>query len=37
LLIARHDVLGMTRDELITALPALRGMSPTPALASPAV
>ena len=30
-LIDRHALLGMTREELIAALPALRGMSPEPA------
>lgn len=31
LLIGRHVLLGMTRDQVIDALPALRGMSPDPA------
>jgi FADH2 O2-dependent halogenase len=31
LLIERHALLGMTRDQLIAALPSLRGMSPEPA------
>ncbi|MFL5527457.1 MAG: NAD(P)/FAD-dependent oxidoreductase, partial [Gemmatimonadaceae bacterium] len=32
-LIARHDLLGMTREEILAALPSLRGMSPRPKLA----
>jgi hypothetical protein len=32
-LIERHDLLGKSRDQLITALPALRGMSPRPQFA----
>ncbi|MFL5637171.1 MAG: hypothetical protein ACJ79F_10700, partial [Gemmatimonadaceae bacterium] len=31
-LIARHDLLGMTREEILAALPSLRGMSPRPKL-----
>jgi FADH2 O2-dependent halogenase len=30
-LIDRHDLLGMTRDQVMAGLPALRGMSPEPA------
>jgi FADH2 O2-dependent halogenase len=30
-LIERHELLGMTRDQLVAALPSLRGMSPEPA------
>jgi hypothetical protein len=29
-LIARHALLGMSRDQLVEALPALRGMTPEP-------
>jgi FADH2 O2-dependent halogenase len=29
-LIERHELLGMTRDQLVAALPSLRGMSPEP-------
>jgi tetracycline 7-halogenase / FADH2 O2-dependent halogenase len=32
-LIDRHDLFGMTRDQVIAGLPALRGMSPEPAFA----
>jgi FADH2 O2-dependent halogenase len=32
-LIDRHDLLGLTRDQVIAGLPALRGMSPEPAFA----
>jgi hypothetical protein len=32
-LIERHDLLGMTRDQVIASLPALRGRSPEPAFA----
>jgi len=32
-LIDRHDLLGMTRDQVIAGLPALRGMSAEPAFA----
>jgi tetracycline 7-halogenase / FADH2 O2-dependent halogenase len=32
-LIDRHSLLGMTRDQVVDALPALRGMSPEPAFA----
>lgn len=31
-LVERHALLGMTRDDVIAALPALRGMAPEPAL-----
>ena len=31
LLIDRHALLGLTRDQLVAGLPALRGMSPEPA------
>lgn len=31
-LLARHALLGMTREQVVDALPALRGMSPEPAL-----
>ena len=34
-LIERHSLLGMTRDELVKALPALRGMAPEPGFADP--
>ena len=34
LLIDRHALLGMTRDQLVVALPALRGMSPEPVFSS---
>jgi len=34
-LIERHSLLGMTRDELVKALPALRGMAPEPVFADP--
>jgi FADH2 O2-dependent halogenase len=30
LLVDRHDLLGLTRDQLVAALPALRGMAPEP-------
>ena len=33
-LIDRHALLGMTRDQLVVALPALRGMSPEPVFSS---
>jgi Dehydrogenases (flavoproteins) len=33
-LLDRHALLGMTREELVAALPALRGMSPDPVFAS---
>jgi FADH2 O2-dependent halogenase len=36
-LIERHALLGMSRDQLVEALPALRGMAPEPPLAGPAV
>jgi hypothetical protein len=29
-LVARHALLGMTREALVAALPALRGMAPEP-------
>jgi tetracycline 7-halogenase / FADH2 O2-dependent halogenase len=32
-LLDRHDVLGLTRDQLVAGLPALRGMTPEPAFA----
>ena len=32
-LIERHALLGMTRDQLLAALPALRGMGPEPLFA----
>ena len=32
-LIERHALLGMSRDRLVEALPALRGMAPEPAFA----
>lgn len=32
-LIERHQLLGMSRDELVQALPALRGMAPEPSFA----
>jgi FADH2 O2-dependent halogenase len=32
-LIDRHDLLGMTRDQVMAGLPALRGMSPEPSFA----
>jgi FADH2 O2-dependent halogenase len=32
-LIERHSLLGMSRDELVAALPALRGMAPEPVFA----
>ena len=31
-LVERHELLGMTREQLVSALPALRGMSPEPPL-----
>jgi hypothetical protein len=31
-LIERHALLGLTREQLIDALPALRGMAPEPPL-----
>src|SRR5262249_17486398 len=31
-LIDRHDVLGLTRDQVVAGLPALRGMATEPAL-----
>ena len=34
-LIERHALLGMSRDQLLQALPALRGMSPEPLLPPP--
>ena len=34
LLIDRHEALGLSRDELLAALPALRGMAPEPAFAA---
>lgn len=33
-LIAGHSLLGMDRDQIVAALPALRGMAPAPALSS---
>ncbi|HEY9230127.1 MAG TPA: tryptophan 7-halogenase [Gemmatimonadaceae bacterium] len=30
LLVERHDLLGLTRDQLVAGLPAVRGMSPGP-------
>ena len=36
-LIQRHALLRMTRDQLLAALPALRGMRPEPVLAGPTV
>ena len=34
-LIERHSLLGMSRDQLVEALPALRGMAPEPVFADP--
>ena len=34
-LIERHALLGMSRDQLLSGLPALRGMGPEPAFAAP--
>jgi hypothetical protein len=31
-LVDRHALLGLSRDELVSALPALRGMAPEPAV-----
>ena len=36
-LIERHSLLGMSRDQIVDALPALRGMSPKPRLFSKAI
>jgi FADH2 O2-dependent halogenase len=36
-LVQRHALLGMSRDQIVTALPALRGMSPAPSLSRLAV
>ena len=36
-LIERHQLLGMSRDELMQALPALRGMAPAPSFAGRSV
>jgi FADH2 O2-dependent halogenase len=35
-LIDRHALLGLTREEIVAALPALRGMAPEPSFAVPA-
>ncbi|MEO8580664.1 MAG: hypothetical protein ABI469_10485, partial [Gemmatimonadales bacterium] len=35
-LVDRHALLGMSRDQVIAALPALRGMGPEPSLAGQA-
>jgi hypothetical protein len=31
-LIEGHDLLGMSREEVVAALPALRGMTPAPSI-----
>jgi hypothetical protein len=34
-LVARHALLGMSREQLIQGLPAMRGMAPPPKIQSP--